>query len=211
MHLFLQSEMGILDFFRRQKDNDNEMKYLIAGLGNMGAEYDGTRHNVGFSVLDKITSDADITYKHETLGDIAIVKHKGRSFHLLKPSTFMNLSGKAIRYWMNKLSIPQDRILVITDDLNIPFGSIRIRPNGSDGGHNGLKNINEVLGNQGYARIRIGISADFSRGRQVDYVLGRWSREESEKLPEILQHAAKAAFAFGIIGITETMNQYTRK
>ncbi|MCO6461432.1 MAG: aminoacyl-tRNA hydrolase [Saprospiraceae bacterium] len=187
------------------------MKYLVAGLGNMGADYDGTRHNVGFEVLDLMAKGAEVTFKHETLGDIAVIRHKGRAFHLLKPSTYMNLSGKAVRYWMNKLSIPQDRILVITDDLNIPFGSVRVRPGGSDGGHNGLKHINEILGNQNYARIRVGIGADFAKGRQVDYVLGKWTKDELEKLPQILQHTGKAVFAFGTIGISETMNRFTKK
>jgi len=203
--------MGLFDFFRKRTLNNDEMKYLIAGIGNMGAEYDGTRHNIGFDVVDKLAADAGEKFKHEHLGDLAVVKHKGRAFYLLKPSTYVNLSGKAIRYWMQKLSVPPDKMLVVTDDLNISFGSVRIRPNGSDGGHNGLKNISEILGNHNYARIRIGIGADFSKGRQVDYVLGKWNKEEAEKLPAIIEHAGKAVLAFGTIGITETMNRFTRK
>ena len=203
--------MGIFNFFKKREVNHDEMKYLVAGLGNMGAEYDGTRHNIGFDVADKLVSDAGEKFKHEHLGDLSSIKYKGRTFYILKPSTYMNLSGKALQYWMRKLSIPQDRVIVILDDLNIPFKSIRIRPNGADGGHNGLKNINEVLGNQNYARIRIGIGGDFKRGRQVNFVLGKWNKEEEQDLPEIIAHAAKAVLAFGTLGITETMNQYTRK
>ena len=203
--------MGIFNFLKKREVNNDEMKYLVAGLGNMGAEYDGTRHNIGFDVADKLVSDAGEKFKHEHLGDLSSIKHKGRTFCILKPSTYMNLSGKALQYWMRKLSIPQDRVIVILDDLNIPFKSIRIRPNGADGGHNGLKNINEVLGNHNYARIRIGIGGDFNRGRQVNFVLGKWNKEEEQDLPEIVAHAAKAVLAFGTLGITETMNQYTRK
>lgn len=204
--------MGLFDLFRKKdKQQDEGMKYLIAGLGNMGVEYDGTRHNVGFEVLDHIASEAGVSFKHEHLGDLAIVKHKGRSFYLLKPSTYMNLSGKAVRYWLQKLSLKQESLLVITDDLNIKFGSVRIRPNGSDGGHNGLKHINETFGNHVYARMRIGIGDSFSRGRQVDYVLGKWDKKELEEIPAIIKHAAGAVFAFGTIGITETMNKFTKK
>ncbi len=204
--------MGLFDLFRKKdKHEDEGMKYLIAGLGNMGAEYDGTRHNVGFEVLDYLASEAGVSFKHEHLGDLAIVKHKGRAFYLLKPSTYMNLSGKAVRYWLQKLSLKQENLLVITDDLNIKFGSIRIRPNGSDGGHNGLKHINETFGNHVYARMRIGIGDSFSRGRQVDYVLGKWDKKEMEEITDILKHASSAVFAFGTLGITETMNKYTKK
>ena len=185
--------MGLFDLFRKKdKHLDEGMKYLIAGLGNMGAEYDGTRHNVGFEVVDYLASEAGVPFKHEHLGDLAIVKHKGRSFYLLKPSTYMNLSGKAIRYWLQKLSLKQESLLVVTDDFNIKFGSVRIRPNGSDGGHNGLKHINETFGNHVYARMRIGIGDSFSRGRQVDYVLGKWDKKELEEIPDIKKLAAAA-------------------
>jgi len=204
--------MGLFDLFRKkEKEGEAEMKYLIAGLGNMGADYDGTRHNVGFEVLDYMAAEAGVAFKHEHLGDVAIVKHKGRTFYLLKPSTYMNLSGKAVRYWLQKLSLKQESLLVVTDDLNIKFGSVRIRPNGSDGGHNGLKHINETFGNHVYARMRVGIGDNFSRGRQVDYVLGKWDKKELETLPDIIKHAAGGVFAFGTIGITETMNKFTKK
>ena len=204
--------MGLFDLFRKsKKEEDNTMKYLIAGLGNMGADYDGTRHNVGFEVLDHMAEEAGVKFTHEHLGDVAIVKHKGRSFYLLKPSTYMNLSGKAIRYWLQKLALKQESLLVITDDLNIKFGSVRIRPNGSDGGHNGLKHINETFGNHVYARMRVGIGDNFSRGRQIDYVLGKWDKQEQETLPDIIRHAANGALAFGTLGITETMNKFTKK
>ena len=193
-------------------DRTGRDMYIIAGLGNPERKYDGTRHNVGFAVVDILAKEygIDLTEKK-----FKAIYGKGRigeeKVILAKPLTYMNLSGKALQYWMRKLSIPQDRVIVILDDLNIPFKSIRIRPNGADGGHNGLKNINEVLGNQNYARIRIGIGGDFKRGRQVNFVLGKWNKEEEQDLPEIIAHAAKAVLAFGTLGITETMNQYTRK
>lgn len=204
----------MLDWIRNiftKKPEDTTMKFLIAGLGNMGNDYEGTRHNVGFEILDTMANEASISWKHEHLGDVAIYKHKGRAFYLLKPSTYMNLSGKAVRYWMNKLSLTQDKILVVTDDLNISFGSIRIRPGGSDGGHNGLRHINETFGNQHYARMRVGIGNSFSKGRQVDYVLGKWSETEKAALPDIIAHAIGGIKTFGILGIQEAMNQFTKK
>lgn len=184
------------------------MKYLIAGLGNMGAEYDHTRHNVGFEVVDALAEEFNVTFKNDQLGDIAEFKHRGRTVVLLKPSTYMNRSGKAVRYWLQKKKIEVKNLLVIMDDLNLDFGAIRLRGKGSDGGHNGLKDINQVLGGNKYARLRFGIGNDFPRGRQVDYVLGEWSDEQKEQLPELIQKAAEMSKSFVAIGLAHTMNQF---
>lgn len=183
------------------------MKYLIAGLGNMGADYDNTRHNVGFEVVDLLAKEFDAKFKNDTLGDLAEFRHKGRTFILLKPSTYMNLSGKAVRYWLQKHNIPKENLLVVLDDLNLTFGKIRLRGNGSDGGHNGLKSIDQLNGGNNYARLRIGIGDEFHKGQQVNYVLGEWSNEEQEKLPEILKRATEGVKAFGTIGLSLAMNQ----
>ena len=160
------------------------MKYLIVGLGNIGSEYKETRHNIGFKVLDALIDASNSSFKTERLGDVAQLKHRGRTLICLKPSTYMNLSGNAIRYWMQSEKIPQERVLVITDDLSLPFGKIRLRSKGSDGGHNGLKSIQEVLGNPNYARVRFGIASEFTKGNQIDYVLGEWNSEEKKELQE---------------------------
>lgn len=160
------------------------MKYLIVGLGNIGSEYKETRHNIGFKILDAFVNASNSSFKTERLGDVAKLKHKGRTLICLKPSTFMNLSGKAIRYWMQYEKIPPERVLVITDDLSLPFGKIRLRSKGSDGGHNGLKSIQEVLGNPNYARVRFGIASEFTKGNQIDYVLGEWNSEEKKGIQE---------------------------
>jgi len=187
------------------------MKYLIAGLGNMGADYDGTRHNVGFDVVDLLAKEFDVPFKNNTQGDLAEFKFKGRTFVLLKPSTFMNLSGKAVRYWMQKKNIKRENLLVVVDDKNIPFGTLRLRGKGNDGGHNGLKDINQVIGGSNYARIRFGIGSEFSKGRQVDFVLGKWSSEENDRLPELLKTAAGMVTSFGTIGLQHTMSQFNNK
>lgn len=196
-------------FGRKKKIEIDTMKFLIVGLGNMGAEYDQTRHNVGFEVVDKVAGEHK--YEHERLGDLASIKHKGRQIYLLKPSTYMNLSGKAVRYWMDKLKINTENVLIITDDINIPFGSIRIRANGSDGGHNGLKSIQELLGHHNYNRMRIGVGAEFGKGRQVEYVLGKWTQEEADLLPKILENAKNAILTFCTQGLSTAMNQYNKK
>lgn len=193
------------------KETDPMKKYLIVGLGNIGAEYDNTRHNIGFKVLDELAKQQSTTFSTEKLGDVANFKLKGRTFILLKPSTYMNLSGKSLKYWMTQEKIPQENILVISDDLNIDFGTFRLKTKGSAGGHNGLKDINEKLGNQNYARFRFGISAVFSKGKQVNYVLGEWSKEEERYLPELLDKGAKLVVSFGTAGIGNTMNQYNGK
>lgn len=192
-------------------EGDPMKKFLIAGLGNIGPKYEHTRHNVGFKILDFIASKNELTWETSKLGDITVHKKKGRSFLLLKPSTFMNLSGKSIKYWLEKENIPLENLLVITDDLNLPFGSIRIKTKGSDGGHNGLKDIQEVLQTIHYNRFRFGISDAFSKGRQVDYVLGEWDEEEVKKLPERLEVASQVVESFGLAGITHTMNLFNGK
>lgn len=187
------------------------MKYLIVGLGNIGAEYAHTRHNVGFQVADLLAQDAGATWETEHLGDVARVKYKGRTLVLLKPSTYMNRSGKAVRYWLQKEKIETPNLLVILDEINLPFGKQRLRPSGSDGGHNGLKDIDAMLGHNHYARLRIGIGADFPRGRQAEFVLSEWNEEEKAKLPEILKVAADTVRSFAAIGLQQTMNLYNKK
>lgn len=189
---------------------EDPMKYLLVGLGNMGPDYDGTRHNIGFEIVDYLAKDAGASFKNDTLGDLTQIKHKGRTLILLKPSTFMNRSGKAVRYWMQKEKIDKSRVLVIVDDLNLDFGKQRLRGKGSDGGHNGLKDIDQMTGGNNYARLRIGIGNDFYKGQQVDYVLGEWTNEQLEKLPEVIKYAADTAKAFATIGLQYTMSQYNR-
>ena len=187
------------------------MKYLIVGLGNIGAEYAGTRHNIGFKVLDALAEASNAVFTTARYGDIAEVRHKGRTLVLLKPSTYMNLSGKAVRYWMEAEKIPLENLLIISDDIALPFGTIRIRAKGSDGGHNGLKSIAELLGNSDYARLRFGIGGDFPKGFQVDYVLGEWTPDERAALPGRIGTAAEAVLSFGTAGLERTMNGFNRK
>ena len=182
------------------------MNYLIVGLGNIGVEYVNTRHNMGFMVLDAWAQASNIFFESGRYGYMATVSFKGRKFHLLKPSTYMNLSGKAVRYWMNELKIPVENLLVISDDLNIPFGTLRLRKNGSAGGHNGLTNINELIGTQDYARIRVGIGNEFGRGQQVNYVLGELSDEEAAEMPEISKRVIEGVKAWATIGADRAMN-----
>lgn len=194
-------------------NNTNPMsnKFLIVGLGNIGAEYVNTRHNIGFKVLDHLAKKESLSFETVKLGALAQYKFKGRTFLLLKPNTYMNLSGKAVHYWMDKENIPLENIFVITDDLNLPFGAIRIKPKGSDGGHNGLKNINLVLNTNQYTRFRFGISDEFKKGQQVDYVLGDWDETEKEKLPERLETASEIIKSFGTAGLENTMTTYNGK
>ncbi len=186
-------------------------KYLIVGLGNIGAEYENTRHNIGFKILDKIATKESVFFENQKLGAISKFRFKGRTFILLKPSTYMNLSGKAVKYWMTKEKVSLENILIICDDLNISFGTFRLKPKGSAGGHNGLKNINEVLQTQNYPRFRFGVGAEFTKGRQVDYVLGEWDTEEKEKLPERLDKAYELVKSFGTAGISNTMSTFNGK
>lgn len=184
------------------------MKYLIVGLGNIGAEYANTRHNIGFKVLDALAEASNTSFRTDRLGDICEIKHKGRTLILLKPSTYMNLSGNAVRYWMQKEKIEIENVMVIVDDLALDFGNIRIRKKGSDGGHNGLKHIQSILGHSNYARMRFGISGNFPKGFQVDYVLGEWSEDEKRDLPQLIKMAGEAILAFPLIGIDRTMNTF---
>jgi len=195
---------------RNSKDQieiDPDMKYLIVGLGNIGSEYDNTRHNIGFDVVDFMAGQKNVSFKPVTQGAIASIKHKGRILILLKPSTYMNLSGKAVNYWLQKEKIKPENLLVIVDDLNIEFGRIRLRGKGSDGGHNGIKDINATIG-QKYARLRMGIGDDFHKGQQIDFVLGKWSDNEKNKLPEIIKTGSDMAMSFAAIGLTHTMSAY---
>ena len=187
------------------------MKYLIVGLGNIGAEYADTRHNIGFRVLDFLAAKSEASFSAERYGAVAEVRHKGRTLVLLKPSTYMNLSGKAVRYWLEQTRVPIENLLVVVDDIALPFGTLRMRTKGSDGGHNGLKNINELLQTDGYSRIRFGIGGDFARGGQVDYVLGHWTAEEEAAMEERLKVFADAVLSFATVGAERTMNTYNKK
>ena len=187
------------------------MKYLIIGLGNIGSEYKETRHNIGFKILDALANASNSSFKTERLGDVAQFKYKGRTIICLKPSTYMNLSGKAIRYWMQMEKIPQERILVITDELSLPFGKIRLREKGSDGGHNGLKNIQEVLGSQNYSRVRFGIASEFSKGNQIDYVLGEWTSKEKENISDRIEITTELVKSFLINPIQRVMSEFNGK
>jgi len=187
------------------------MNYLIVGLGNIGAEYAGTRHNMGFMVLDVWAQASNTCFATERYGDVAQVSWKGRKLYLLKPSTYMNLSGNAVRYWMNKLNLPISQVLVICDDLNLPFGTLRMRKNGSDGGHNGLKNIQEMLGSNEFARIRMGIGNDFHSGAQVDFVLGQLTPEQKDQMPELSAKVIEGIKAFCTIGPDRAMNSLNIK
>ncbi|WP_339614200.1 aminoacyl-tRNA hydrolase [uncultured Winogradskyella sp.] len=186
-------------------------KFLIVGLGNLGEKYADTRHNIGFKILDYLADSNDVSFVTLKLGDISTLKIKGRSLVLLKPNTYMNLSGKAIKYWLEKEKIPLENLLVITDDLNLPFGALRLKIKGSDGGHNGLKDTQDKLQTTKYNRFRFGISDEFSKGRQVDYVLGEWSDEENSKLKERLNVSAEVIKSFALAGVNNTMNQFNGK
>ena len=181
-------------------------QFLVAGLGNIGAEYSDTRHNMGFMVLDAWAKASNTVFQSGRYGSTAEVSFKGRKFTLLKPSTYMNLSGKAVRYWMNELKLPMENLIVVSDDLNIPFGTLRMRKNGSAGGHNGLTNITEMLGTQDYARIRVGIGNNFNRGGQVDYVLGELDEDEMKQMPEICDRVISGIKAFATVGPDRAMN-----
>jgi len=182
------------------------MEYLIAGLGNIGSEYASTRHNMGFMVLDAWAQASNTLFSVQRYGSVAEVSFKGRHFHLLKPSTYMNLSGNAVRYWLQKLSIPMENLIVISDDLNLPFGTIRMREGGSAGGHNGLQNIIDTLGTDAWARIRVGIGNEFSRGGQIDFVLGDLSEEEKMLVPEISARIIQGIKDFSTIGAQKAMS-----
>lgn len=202
-----------LEVHEHQKNNMKSVsnKFLIVGLGNIGAEYVNTRHNIGFKVVDFLAKKEGINFETVKLGALAEYKFKGRTFFLLKPNTYMNLSGKAVHYWMEKEKIPLENILVITDDLNLSFGTIRIRKKGSDGGHNGLKSIHATINTTDYARFRFGISDEFKKGKQVDYVLGEWDDTEKTALPERLEVASEIIKSFGTAGLENTMSAFNGK
>lgn len=192
-----------------EKNTDEEMKkYLIVGLGNIGPDYVGTRHNAGFMVVDTIADRSGTQWKSCRYGDSCTVKIKNCELMLLKPSTFMNLSGVAVRYWMNQEKLPLENLLIVVDDLALPFGTIRLKQRGSDAGHNGLKNIASELGNTNYARLRIGVGNEFSKGHQIDFVLGQFPPEEREMLPEILDKAADCVQAYCLSGPAFAMNHF---
>lgn len=197
--------------FRRRHIDESGMNFLITGLGNIGAEYASTRHNMGFLVLDAFAEASNAVFSTERYGSIAQVSFKGRKLYLLKPSTYMNLSGNAVRYWMNKLNLPTEQLLVICDDLNLPFGSARMRKSGSDGGHKGLKNIEELLGTRDYCRIRIGIGNNFEKGAQVDFVIGNLTDEEKKQVPDISNKIIGGIKSFCTIGPDRTMNELNAK
>ena len=182
------------------------MKYLIVGLGNPGEEYKNTRHNIGFKVLDGLSSGT--FFVPDKYGDLSSIKFKGRTLFLLKPTTFMNLSGKAVNYWLQKEKIPLEKLLIVTDDLALPFATLRLRAKGSDGGHNGLKSINEVLGSSKYARLKFGIGNEFAKGKQVNHVLGEWSETEQEKLEKRILLATEIIKNFTVAGVARTMSDY---
>ena len=202
-----------LNIFKKNKQEENipMKKFLIVGLGNIGSEYANTRHNIGFKILDYIANQEGISFQTVKLGEIAELKIKGRTLLLLKPNTYMNLSGKAVKYWLEKENIEKENMLVITDDLNLAFGTIRIKTKGSDGGHNGLKNIQLLLNSTEYPRFRFGISDAFKKGQQVNYVLGEWDTEEKEKLKERLEISSEIVKSFALAGLNNTMNIYNGK
>ncbi|TQD36944.1 aminoacyl-tRNA hydrolase [Haloflavibacter putidus] len=196
---------------KNKKTLDPVKKFLIVGLGNPGPKYADTRHNIGFKILDYIAQKEEVSFETQKLADRTEFRFKGRTFILLKPNTYMNLSGKAVRYWLNKEKIALENLLVVTDDLNLDFGTIRLKQKGSDGGHNGLKDIQQQMQTTKYNRFRFGISDAFSKGNQVDYVLGKWSAKEEEKLPQRLEKAWQLVKSFGTAGIHNTMNNFNNK
>ena len=202
-----------INIFKKNTPEDNipMKKFLIVGLGNIGSEYANTRHNIGFKVLDYIANQEGISFQTQKLGDVAELKIKGRTLLLLKPNTYMNLSGKAVKYWLEKEKIEKENLLVITDDLNLAFGTIRIKTKGTDGGHNGLKNIQLLLNSSEYPRFRFGISDAFKKGKQVDYVLGEWDETEKEQLKERLALSAEIIKSFALAGLNSTMNTFNGK
>jgi len=201
--------------FKKRKSHEvkivNHMKYLIVGLGNPGEQYTGTRHNIGFNVLDAFAEASDTFFEHKRYADVAYVKYKGRILVLIKPMTYMNLSGKAVDYWMKKEKVDVDKTLIIVDDLALPFGTIRLKDKGGDGGHNGLKSIIEILGHQNFIRLRFGIGNNFGKGYQVDYVLEKWNEDEFKLLPERIKKMTGAVKNFASIGIERTMNFFNSK
>lgn len=198
----------LISIFKTKKQGDmNPNKYLIVGLGNIGSEYEGTRHNAGFMIADALVDDPS-QFQSKRYGSIARVKIKNKELVIIKPSTFMNLSGNAVRYWMNEEEIPLERVLIIVDEIALPFGTLRLKGKGSAGGHNGLKHIEATLGTSAYARLRFGIGSDYPKGAQIDYVLGTFDDQESKLLPEICRNGADIVRSFCLAGLERTMNQF---
>ncbi|MDL5511316.1 aminoacyl-tRNA hydrolase [Arenibacter sp. M-2] len=189
-------------------EKDGMKKFLVVGLGNIGEEYADTRHNIGFKILDSLSVEEDFTFETVKLGDVGTFKVKGRSILCLKPSTYMNRSGKAVKYWMDKEKIPLENVLIITDDINLSFGTIRLKTKGSDGGHNGLKDVQHYLLTTNYNRLRFGVGSDFGKGKQIDYVLGEWSQEEKDALNERYERVNALIRSFVLSGVNRTMNEY---
>ncbi len=202
---------SIFKIKKSSTQNNTMKKFLIVGLGNIGEEYKNTRHNIGFKIVDYFAKEEGLTFETKKLGNISTYKLKGRTYLFLKPNTYMNLSGKAVLYWLKQEKIPIENLLIITDDLNLPFGTFRIKTKGSAGGHNGLKDIQEKLNTTNYNRFRFGISNNFSKGKQINYVLGKWSTEEEAQLPERLEKTPQIIKDFGLQGINYTMNTYNGK
>jgi PTH1 family peptidyl-tRNA hydrolase len=195
----------------KNKTGDSSMKYLIVGLGNIGEEYARTRHNIGFDTLDELARENDLEFKDQRYGAMCTYKFKSRQFLLLKPNTYVNLSGRAVNYWLQKEKIPISNLLIIVDDLALPFGVLRLKTKGGDAGHNGLKSIQNTLNTGNYSRLRFGIGNEFQRGQQVDFVLGRWSDQEEEALKPRKKMAVDIIKAFGTVGVAQTMNQFNNK
>ena len=185
--------------------------YLVVGLGNIGAEYAATRHNIGFMILDAWAQASNVVFEPGRYGDMAVIRDKGREFYLLKPSTYMNLSGNAVRYWLQKLGLPPERLMVICDDINLPFGTIRLRRSGSDGGHNGLKHIAEQLESQNWARLRLGVGHEFAEGGQIDFVLGDFSPEQRAEIPALAERIIAGLRTWAFVGIDMAMSQVNSK
>ena len=196
--------------FGRQ-EQETHMKHLIVGLGNIGPEYEGTRHNIGFRILDALASASNISFQDRRYGFVARMRVKNQELVLLKPSTYMNLSGNAVRYWMQQENIPLERLLILVDDLSLPVGTIRMRQNGADAGHNGLKHIAQMLGTQNYNRLKFGIGNDFPRGGQIDFVLGRFSPEDDKLVDEKVPTACEAIKAYALSGMQFAMCNYNGK
>lgn len=209
--------MCVFTFFKKLFSTNNTIettsmkKILIVGLGNIGEKYHNTRHNIGFRIVDAFVKEHNGVFETEKLGDVASLKIKGKSVFVLKPNTYMNLSGKAVVYWMKKENITVENLLVITDDLNIDFGKVRIKGKGSSGGHNGLKDIQDKFNSGAYPRFRFGVGADFSKGRQVDYVLGEWTQEEESAMIERIPFSVNAVTSFITTGLANTMNEFNGK
>lgn len=205
--------MSLFDWLSRKRDfaTPDEMKFLIACLGNIGAEYDDTRHNIGFKIADRLAADSNASFTTSRLAQVSEMKYKGRSLLVIKPTTFMNLSGKAVQYWLRQEKIPLSNLLVVNDDIALPLGTLRMKKQGAAGGHNGLTDIIEKLGTEVFCRLRFGIGNDFPRGRQVDFVLGKWKPSEMPVVEQRVDVAAEMVKSFVVQGADRTMNQYNNQ